>query len=111
MLRAQIAVELRRKAARYADRALEVTAEIMENKAAFATDRLKAAAMLMDRMAGKPVQETIHETPDDSEFREMFAKAAAQTREVLALPAPFEEPMGEVTELRPRRRYLHDEVA
>ena len=86
VIRSQVAHELRRAAAQYVGQALRVVTDVMVDKAVAPEIRLKAAAIIFDRAAGKPSQEMILDTPDTEQLRTMMEKAIAHTNTVINLP-------------------------
>jgi hypothetical protein len=99
-----IATHLQQAASRYIDRAVRVAADIMENDEAKDADRMSAVKWLTDRAAGKASQELIIDVPDTEELDARMEVAQRQTREVLLLPPPVEEPLDNVVNLRPKKR-------
>lgn len=92
----EVADALQKAAARYVERAVAIAADIMEDENAKNADRMTAVKFIADRAAGKASQEFIIDTPDTDEMDELMEIAQRQTREVLMLPAPVEQPLDNV---------------
>lgn len=109
IIRSQVASVLRRVAAEYAEEAIEGIMDIARDEKVFASERLKAYGMILDRAAGRPTQEIADESFDPTTLIEKM-RLAREAAETVMLPPPSERPMGEVITLRPTKVTVRNKI-